>query len=147
MVWLGYRQLSCDERLCAQACDARADVQSKLQWGKVLDLNSAILAPSGENEPPNLLSPYNRNMNKGMAAYSIEHQFNTNFSYQLPFGNGQRFGGGATGWVNHLIGGWPWNGILNAQSGFPFTPLIGFNNTGSGDGAVVDVPNLNPDFK
>jgi len=116
-------------------------------WGKVLDLNSAILAPSGENEPPNLLSPYNRHWNKGMAAYSIQHQFNTNFSYQLPFGNGQRFGSDATGWVNHLIGGWQWNGILNAQSGFPFTPLIGFNNTGSGDGATVDIPNLKPNFK
>jgi len=49
--------------------------------------------------------------------------------------------------VNHLIGGWQWNGIFNAQSGFPFTPLIGFNNTGSGDGATVDIPNLNPNFK
>src|SRR5437762_211765 len=35
----------------------------------------------------------------------------------------------------------------DAQSGFPFTPLIGFNNTGSGDGATVDIPNLNPNFK
>src|SRR5438034_202842 len=116
-------------------------------WGKVLDLNSAILAPSGENEPPNLLSPYNRHWNKGMAAYSIQHQFNTNFSYQLPFGNGQRFGSDATGWVNHLIGGWQWNGIFNAPSGFPFTHLIGFNTTVSGDGATVDIPNLNPNFK
>jgi len=121
--------------------------KANYSWGKVLDLNSAILAPSGENEPPNLLSPYNRQWNKGVAAYSVEHQFNTNFSYQLPFGNGQHFGGGAAGWVNHLIGGWQWNGIFNAQSGFPFTPLIGFNNTGSGDGATVDIPNLNPNFK
>src|SRR5207244_2115388 len=43
--------------------------------------------------------------------------------------------------------GWQWNAIFNAQSGFPFTPLIGFNNTGSGDGATVDIPNLNPNFK
>src|SRR5213596_1004817 len=100
-------------------------------WGKVLDLNSAILAPSGENEPPNLLSPYNRHWNKGMAAYSIEHQFNTNFSYQLPVGNGQRFGSDGTRWVNHLIGGWQWNGILGAQSGFPITPMVGFNSSGT----------------
>ena len=118
-------------------------------WGKVLDLNSAILAPSGENEPPTLFSPHNRHLNKGLAAYSIQHQFNTNFSYQLPFGSGQRFGSGATGWANHLIGGWQWNGIFNAQSGFPFTPLIGFSNpnTGTGDGVLSDVTNLNPDFK
>src|SRR5262249_779436 len=28
--------------------------KANYSWGKVLDLNSAILAPSGENEPPNL---------------------------------------------------------------------------------------------
>ena len=121
--------------------------KTNYSWGKVLDLNSAILAPSGENEPPNLFNPYNRNLNKGVAAYSIEHQFNTNFSYQLPFGSGQRFGSDASGWVNRLIGGWQWNGIFNAQSGFPFSPQVGFNTTGSGDGAVVDTPNLNPNFK
>jgi len=113
----------------------------------VMDLNSAILAPSGENEPPELFSPYNRHLNKGVAAYSLQHQFNSNFSYQLPFGSGQRFGSGASGWMNRLIGGWQWNGIVTAQSGFPFTPLIGFDNTGIGDGALVDVPNRNPDFK
>src|SRR5262249_5137543 len=79
--------------------------------------------------------------------YSLEHQFNTNFSYQLPFGSGQRFGGGATGWVNRVIGGWQWNSILTAQSGFPATPLTGFDNTGNGDGALVDVPNLNPNVQ
>ena len=110
-------------------------------------MNSAILAPSGENEPPNLFSPYNRRLNKGVAAYNLAHQFNTNFSYQLPFGSGQRFGSGASGWLNRLIWGWQWNGIVTAQSGFPFTPLIGFDNTGIGDGALVDVPNRNPDFK
>src|SRR5881396_3575395 len=121
--------------------------KANYSWGKVLDLNSAILAPSGENEPPELFSPYNRHLNKGRAAYSLEHQFNSNFSYQLPFGSGQRFGSGASGWVNRLIGGWQWNGIVTAQSGFPITPLIGFNNSGTGDGGVVDVPNLNPNFK
>ena len=43
--------------------------------------------------------------------------------------------------------GWQWNGIVTAQVGFPITPLIGFNNSGTGDGGVIDVPNLNPDFK
>ncbi|PYS07683.1 MAG: hypothetical protein DMG15_29615 [Acidobacteria bacterium] len=121
--------------------------KANYSYSKGLDLNSAILAPSGENEPPNLFSPYNRRLNKGVAAYNLAHQFNTNFSYQLPFGSGQRFGSGASGWLNRLIGGWQWNGIVTAQSGFHFTPLIGFDNTGIGDGALVDVPNRNPDFK
>jgi hypothetical protein len=50
----------------------------------------------------------------------------------LPFGNGQRFGGGASGLKEKLIGGWQWNGIVTAQGGFPITPLIGSNNSGTG---------------
>src|SRR5260370_6096403 len=111
-----------------------------------MDMNSAILAPSGENEPPETLSPYNRHLNRGVAAYNLHHQFNTSFSYQLPFGSGQRFGGGASGVLNHLIGGWQWNGIVTAQGGFPISPLIGFNNFGTGDNNVVYVPDPNPDF-
>ncbi len=121
--------------------------KANYSYSKVLDMNSAILAPSGENEPSTLFSPYNRFLNRGPAAYSLAHQFNANFSYQLPFGNGQRFGGNAGGWMNQLIGGWQWNGIVNAQGGFPMTPVIGFNNSGTGNGGVPDVPDWNPDFK
>ncbi|PYS12735.1 MAG: TonB-dependent receptor, partial [Acidobacteria bacterium] len=121
--------------------------KTNYSWGKVLDLNSAILAVSGENEPPSTYSPVYRHLNKGVAAYSIEHQFNTNFSYQLPLGSGQRFGSGASGWLNHLIGGWQWNGIVNAQTGFPITPMVGFNSSGTGNNTVLDVPDGNPNFK
>src|SRR5881296_2727623 len=121
--------------------------KANYSFSKALDLNSAILAPSGENEPTNLVSPFNRNLNKGVAAYNPAHQFNTNFSYQLPFGSGQRFGIGASGWVNHLMGGWQWNGIVNAQSGFPITPMVGFNSSGTGNNSVIDVPDRNPNFK
>ena len=93
--------------------------KANYSWGKVLDLNSALLAPSGENEPPALFSPYNRQLNKGAASYSLEHQFNTNFSYQLPFGSGQRFGSGASGWLNHLIGAGSGMGSPTFRPGFP----------------------------
>ncbi|PWU05423.1 MAG: TonB-dependent receptor [Terriglobia bacterium] len=115
-------------------------------WAKVIDLNSAILAPSGENEPADVFSPYNLKLNRGPASFSLKQTFSTNFSYQLPFGNGQHFGGSASGWKNHLIGGWQWNGIIAAQGGFPQTPVIGFNNSGTGDTNITDVPNWNPNF-
>jgi hypothetical protein len=120
--------------------------KTNYSYSKVIDLNSAILAPSGENEPAEVFSPYNRRLNRGVAAYNLQHQFNTSYSYQLPFGSGQRFGSGASGWVKHLIGGWQWNGIVTAQGGFPMTPQIGFNDSGTGDNNVPDVPDWNPDF-
>jgi len=116
-------------------------------YAKVIDLNSAILAPSAGNEPPDVFSPYNLKLNRGVASYSLHHQFNTNFSYQLPFGSGKHFGAGAHGIVNQLIGDWQWNGIVQAQGGFPFTALAGSNISGTGDANQSDVPDWNPDFK
>ena len=120
--------------------------KANYSWAKVMDLNSAALAVTGENEPTDVFSPYELWRNRGPAAYSIEHQFNANFSYQLPFGSGRRFASGAKGFVNQLIGGWQWNGIFTVQSGFPLTPVIGSNNSGTGDTNVSDVPNWNPNF-
>jgi hypothetical protein len=65
----------------------------------------------------------------------------------LPFGSGQKFGSNASGFWNQLIGGWQWNGIFTAQDGFPFTPLVGSNTSGTGDtSSGSDVPNWNPNF-
>jgi hypothetical protein len=115
-------------------------------YAKVIDLNSAILAPSAGNEPPDVFSPYDLFLNRGVASYSLNHQFNANFSYQLPFGQGQHFASGAGGALNQAIGGWQWNGIVTAQGGFPFTPLAGSNISGTGDANQSDVPNWNPNF-
>src|SRR5206468_5646082 len=117
-------------------------------WGKVLDLNSANLVNGADNEAPTVLNRFDRRRDKGPASFSLLHQFSTNFSYQLPFGNGKAFGGGATGWVDKLIGGWQWNSIFVANSGFPITPQVGSNRSGTGDtGRLPDRPSLNPDFK
>ena len=149
--WFGYGTANYNALNVSVQKRAARGLTFKANYGysKALDLNSAILAPSGENEPTNLVGGiYNRRMNKGVAAYNPAHQFNTNFSYQLPFGAGHRLGGGARGLLNHLIGGWQWNGIASAQTGFPFTPLIGFNNSGTGDGTQpTDIVDRNPNFK
>jgi len=115
-------------------------------FSKLLDIESAFLATSGANEPPTVLNPFEINMNRGIASYNLRHQFNANFTYQLPFGRGQHFGGGASGVAEQLIGGWQWNGTVTVQSGFPFTPTVGSNISGTGDTQNPDVPNRNPAF-
>jgi hypothetical protein len=115
-------------------------------FSKLLDINSAFLATSGTNEPASVLNPYDMKYNRGLAAFNLKHQFNANYSYQLPFGRGQHFGGKASGVADKLIGGWQWNGSVTVQSGFPFTPLVGSNSSGTGDTLNPDVPNLNPAF-
>ncbi len=115
-------------------------------FGKIMDLNSAISGSNGTNEPMTILDRFNLGLNKGVAAYNIRHQFNTNFTFELPFGSGQRWASGATGVKDKLIGGWQWNAIFTAQSGFPFTPQIGTNRSGTGDTFNPDVPNVNASF-
>ena len=47
------------------------------------------------------------------------HWFVTNYSYDLPFGRGQRFFPGASGIANKFAGGWQLTGILSVGSGQP----------------------------
>jgi hypothetical protein len=116
-------------------------------FAKVLDMNSAILGGQHQNESGTILNPHNLSLSKGVASYSVAHRFNGNYSYDLPFGRGKLIGGGASGWVDKLIGGWQWHGVLSAQSGFPILPLVGSNQSGNGDQRNPDVPNRNPEFK
>jgi hypothetical protein len=115
-------------------------------FSKAIDYNSAGSSASGTNQPKSILNPFNRQLSRGIAAFSLQHQFNANFAYELPFGKGHRWGGGSSVLVDKLIGGWQWNGIVTAQSGFPLTPQVGANASGTGDTDNPDVPNWNPAF-
>jgi len=115
-------------------------------FAKTMDLQSGTSSILTANEPGSILNPYDLKLEKGIASFGIQQQFNANFSYELPFGKGQRWGSGASGFMDKLIGGWQWNGILTAESGFPFTPQVGSNISGTGATENPDVPNHNPAF-
>ena len=63
---------------------------------------------------------------RGLSDFNAYHQLNANLVYQLPFGKGQRFVGGASRLVNELVGGWHVSGIFRWTSGFPITIDNGF---------------------
>ena len=44
------------------------------------------------------------------------------------------------------MGGWNLSSIASFQSGFPFSPQLGYNPTGSGDTRNPVRPNINPNF-
>jgi hypothetical protein len=48
------------------------------------------------------------------------HSFKLNWVFELPFGQGKRFGSGAGRYMDWLIGGWEWDGIARVQSGSIF---------------------------
>jgi hypothetical protein len=51
--------------------------------------------------------------------------------------------GGLTG---KLLSGWELNGIVTWQTGLPFSPLDGFNNSQDGNTGTPDRPSWNPNF-
>jgi len=71
---------------------------------------------------------------RGPSEYQVPHTFSSSFGYQLPFGRGQRFGGGTSRVVDGFIGGWQLQGILIFRSGVPFTVTMSRDvaNTGVG---------------
>jgi hypothetical protein len=63
---------------------------------------------------------------RGLSDFNAFHQINANLVYQLPFGKGQRFVGGASALLNELVGGWHVSGVFRWTSGFPITINNGF---------------------
>jgi hypothetical protein len=48
---------------------------------------------------------------------NVQHALKGNWLYELPFGEGKRWGGHSGGVVNALLGGWEFNGVGRIQTG------------------------------
>ena len=70
----------------------------------------------------------------GNSDFDVRHRFVISYIYQLPFGNGKRFGGEATGLKNQIIGNWQIAGITTASTGNWFTITDAVSNVSSSDG-------------
>jgi len=74
------------------------------------------------------------------STFDATHLAVLNATYALPFGHGSR------NFADHLISDWALSGILTVQSGFPFTPQLGYNPSNDGDSRNPIRPNVNPSF-
>lgn len=82
-------------------------------WGKNLDIVSDTEGAT--------LNPYNFNYDRAVSDYDITHNFTSAVNYELPFGRGKKFGGGANGFVDKVVGGWHLNALFLTRTGLPFT--------------------------
>ena len=57
----------------------------------------------------------------GLADFDIRNVLHLSGGYELPFGQGKRFAGGANRLTNQVIGGWSANGIVTLQGGQPLS--------------------------
>src|ERR1039458_583496 len=82
----------------------------------------------------------------GPAATDIRNVASINASYELPFGQNKAFLGNAGNLTDHIVSGWSVASITTLLSGFPFSPQLGYNPTGSGDSRNPVRPNVTPGF-
>ena len=79
---------------------------------------------------------------KALSLYDRAKVMNLSWIYELPFGPGKRFLGGAKGGLQHLAGGWRLSALQNYMSGFPLR--VGFSGLGIPGGFGSIWPNRVP---
>ena len=129
------------------------DMQANYTWSKCLSNSLGYFGQYGDEEGVGSSQTYGgyfffQNDYDPLADYGrclndIAGALNGYAIYQLPFGRGQRFGNGANGVLNQIIGGWSIAGDVNIHSGFAIDPAMAFNDqSGTGGGAdFADRPN------
>ena len=101
-------------------------------WG-----SSSTLNP-GNNGPQDI---YNLSNEYARAINDIPNRASIALTYELPFGHGKTFLGGANRWVDLAVGGWRFNDISIFQGGSPL-PINQSTNVNSSFGNATTRPSL-----
>ena len=78
---------------------------------------------------------------RGLSAWNTPHTFSSNFSFELPFGPGRRYGADLSGVAGKLAEGWQINGIVQLASG------VALGIDGDGDRTCEDFCSSRPNLK
>jgi len=136
----------------ALIADLRHDLSRHFQlranytWSKNLDDGSAWNTSVSSNTPAFVEVPSLPHLDYGPAATDIRHAAAINGTWNLPFGKGEALLGNTGALAGNLVSGWSISTIASLYSGFPFSPQLGNNPTGSGVARNPVRPNRNPDF-
>jgi hypothetical protein len=136
----------------ALVVDVRHDFNHGLQvrgnytWSKNLDDGSAWNTSVSSNTPAYVEVPSLPHLDYGPAATDIRNIASINATYEFPFGKNKAFFGNAGNVTDRFVSGWSVSSITTLLSGFPFSPQLGYNPTGSGDSRNPVRPNVTPGF-
>ena len=116
-------------------------------FAKSLDDGTAWNSSVGANAPGFVMFAPNPHLDWGLSTYDVRNSAVINATYELPVGHGKAFAGNASGVLDKLVSGWSLSGIGTFQSGFPFTPQLGFNPSNDGNTRNPVRPSWNPAFQ
>ena len=115
-------------------------------YSKNLDDGSAWNTSVSGNTPAYVEFPLNPKLDWGPAATDVRHSASVNGSYELPFGASKHYLDHSPRPVDFLVSHWTASGILTLETGFPFSPQLGYNAAGNGDSRNPVRPSWNPEF-
>jgi Carboxypeptidase regulatory-like domain len=101
-------------------------------FSKSLDDGTAWNSSVASNAPGFVMYPQYPKLDWAPSTSDVRNLASINGTYQLPLGKGKR------------AGGWSVGAIESLQSGFPFTPQLGYNPTNNGDSRDPIRPSWNP---
>jgi hypothetical protein len=136
----------------ALVVDLRHDLAHGLQfranftWAKNLDDGSAWNTSVSSNTPAFVTVPSLPHLDYGPAATDIRRAVAINGTYELPFGRGKALFANGNHITESFVSGWSLSSIANFLTGFPFSPQLGYNPTGSGDSRNPVRPDVNTSF-
>ena len=132
--------------------DARRQYASGLElrgvytWSRNLDDGSAWNTSVSANTPAYVSFPGNPKVDYGLAATNISQAGAISGTWALPVGSGHTMLSKTSPFLRKAVDGWSLSGIATVESGFPFSPQLGYNPTGNGDSRNPARPALNPGF-
>src|SRR2546423_109953 len=97
--------------------------QISYTWSHTIDNATGVFSGLGDSKNQGRqgpVHPFNLDFDRGNSVLDIRHLLSANAIIDLPLGKGRRYfnSGGA---VDKLFGGWQFNFIQSARSGFPFS--------------------------
>jgi hypothetical protein len=79
---------------------------------------------------------------KAVSSLDVRQHFVGSAVYQLPFGQGRRFGSNWNRWTNGVLGGWSFAPIFTATAGMPLNVTVNGSPSNTGATTSVDRPNV-----
>ena len=103
-------------------------IQGVYAWSHSIDDSADALVVAGERNLPRDSSGFAGGFSdpeRGNSGFDVRHRFVLNFIYELPFKFDNK-------WVNALFGEWSLSGIVQSQTGNPYSIFAGTDSAGSG---------------
>jgi hypothetical protein len=91
-------------------------------WSRAMTDNAGFYGVPSVSEPSSFFQDFrNQKGDWGPTGQDVRQAFNGYFTYELPFGRGEKFGGNINRLTDEALGGWKVSGSVVMYSGFPIT--------------------------